>query len=551
MTSRYSYPASAETAAVARENRWRRISRAPDNDGAKSAECLHLLSFQALRGLSTDARGASFLRWRRSSGNRVLLGLHSSLEKTSPILVLAILVITAALTARPSRLLLDPDTYWHIVVGKQIWSTLTLPRYDEFSYTMAGAPWIAKEWLSQLLLSGAFVIGGWTGVIYLSAAVVALAFTLILKILLEHVKATIAIALIAIFLAAISGHLLARPHIFVFPLLVAWTSALVRCAEQQRAPNYLLLAIVALWANLHASAPVAAAIAASIGVLGLTEAPPEKKSRLFWSWAIFIVGAVAATGITPYGYASLLVAYKLLGSGPINATLLEWRPLGLDWHSVAPIVALLGSLALIIPPWRNVARAVPILLCGCLMIQHVRFVDLFAIVTPIVMAKPLADRFRSFGAPSPLVSKRTAVVAIASFACLNFAIFFNSKPAPPDSAFPIAALEAAKKANVDTSGNVFNDYSFGGFLIFNGVKTFIDGRAELFLGGLLEEFDDDVRNQKRDQFSALLDRYNASWAIVPPHSAPEGLLIRLPLWRRIYADENATIYARAERVSEH
>jgi len=50
---------------------------------------------------------------------------------------------------------------------------------------------------------------------------------------------------------------------------------------------------------------------------------------------------------------------------------------------------------------------------------------------------------------------------------------------------PSAALEAAR--NLHLSGPVFNDYPFGGFLIFNGIKTFIDGRAELYLNGLLEK----------------------------------------------------------------
>src|SRR5215469_13315526 len=72
-----------------------------------------------------------------------------SYRRPAVILVIAFLALAAPLMFRAPRLLLDTDTYWHIVVGEQIWSTLQFPHYDQFSHTMAGAPWIAKEWLSQ------------------------------------------------------------------------------------------------------------------------------------------------------------------------------------------------------------------------------------------------------------------------------------------------------------------------------------------------------------------------------------------------------------------
>src|ERR1019366_3869605 len=42
---------------------------------------------------------------------------------------------------------------------------------------------------------------------------------------------------------------------------------------------------------------------------------------------------------------------------------------------------------------------------------------------------------------------------------------------------PAGAVAALKAANV---GRVFNDYNFGGYLIYSGIPTFIDGRTELY-----------------------------------------------------------------------
>jgi len=44
----------------------------------------------------------------------------------------------------------DSDTGWHIRNGESIIATAQLPRVDPFSYTHAGQPWFAWEWLSDV-----------------------------------------------------------------------------------------------------------------------------------------------------------------------------------------------------------------------------------------------------------------------------------------------------------------------------------------------------------------------------------------------------------------
>ena len=73
---------------------------------------------------------------------------------SAPTLYLVVLLVG-------NKLLNDPDTYWHIVVGQWILAH-GFPHADPFSFTFAGKPWIAKEWLSQLLYFGAFH-GGMAG----------------------------------------------------------------------------------------------------------------------------------------------------------------------------------------------------------------------------------------------------------------------------------------------------------------------------------------------------------------------------------------------------
>src|ERR1035441_8579020 len=58
--------------------------------------------------------------------------------------------------------ILDPDTWWHIAVGQRILQTHTWPVADIYSSTVSGTPWIAYEWLGEVVMGAAAVGGLWT-----------------------------------------------------------------------------------------------------------------------------------------------------------------------------------------------------------------------------------------------------------------------------------------------------------------------------------------------------------------------------------------------------
>src|SRR3989442_1130367 len=52
-----------------------------------------------------------------------------------------------------SRFFHDPGTFWHTVVGDQILSSGRVMDTDPFSFTFAGQPWVAYEWLGECVMS--------------------------------------------------------------------------------------------------------------------------------------------------------------------------------------------------------------------------------------------------------------------------------------------------------------------------------------------------------------------------------------------------------------
>src|SRR5271170_4955260 len=74
----------------------------------------------------------------------------------------AIAISLFALAAFSPAVLGDGDTFSHLATGEWIFAHRAAPRADPFSHSMLGAPWVAHEWLSEVLLTLAFRLGGWS-----------------------------------------------------------------------------------------------------------------------------------------------------------------------------------------------------------------------------------------------------------------------------------------------------------------------------------------------------------------------------------------------------
>ena len=65
----------------------------------------------------------------------------------------------------------DGDISWHVAAGRWIMEHGGVPKADPFSFTMPGHPWVAHEWLPEVVYALGFDLAGHAGL----AAIVALA----------------------------------------------------------------------------------------------------------------------------------------------------------------------------------------------------------------------------------------------------------------------------------------------------------------------------------------------------------------------------------------
>jgi len=56
--------------------------------------------------------------------------------------------------------MVDPDLWWHVRIGQDIFATHHWPIVDPYSFTVGGNPWIAYEWLGDVLIGAVERAGG-------------------------------------------------------------------------------------------------------------------------------------------------------------------------------------------------------------------------------------------------------------------------------------------------------------------------------------------------------------------------------------------------------
>src|SRR3984885_13748708 len=86
----------------------------------------------------------------------------------SDLAFLAPILVLFWCTSGVGWLLTDSDTGWHIRAGEWILKNGHVPAIDLFSFTKAGEPWFAWEWLSDGLMAAIHRHSGLAGIVLAS-----------------------------------------------------------------------------------------------------------------------------------------------------------------------------------------------------------------------------------------------------------------------------------------------------------------------------------------------------------------------------------------------
>ena len=474
----------------------------------------------------------------------------------------------------------DPCLHWRI--GNWMIEHRAIIRTDVFSHTRPGAPVVTMEWLSELLFAAAGNLLGWNGIVLLTSALIATCLWILHRQLLsEGVEPLLATALVLLAAMTCSMHWLARPHVVSHLLLALWAWQL-RAFHQSRISARALFArlvpLMAVWVNFHAGAFTGLTL---IGVYlvgqgaGLLDADDGRRVAVHNMAVLALLGVscALATLLNPNGWGLHLYIAKFLSHPALVNSVNEFRSPNFHSAGMRGFLLLLLVLFVILVMARSRLNFTEVLLigwCGYGALHWARNVPVFAIVVTPILAGHLnafvrdlpetgwVSRYRkvsrdisSLGHPS---TARWIVLTAALVPVLMAAKprLLGGQPVLLTellaNRFPVAATKFLAAHPRAVSGEMFNDYGWGGYLVLAAPdrKVFIDGRNDFYGETLVKEFNE--VNEVRPGWEAVFQKFGVGWTILPRSHALNIVLALDPGWRLVYTDEVATIYGRVGKI---
>jgi hypothetical protein len=258
-------------------------------------------------------------------------------------------------------------------------------------------------------------------------------------------------------------------------------------------------------------------------------------------WAAFGVLSLLLSLATPHGIYGLLF--------PLQVSAMEALPLIKEWLPTPLLelkgfqIVLLGTIVAAFAMRVRVRLFRLLLLLGLLYmaLEHVRHQAVLAIVAALVLPPAFA---RDGEEPKRATSSWS--FALGAGLLLAVAAIWSVRLALPEARRDSASNPLAAIAAVPASLRgvpVFNSYSFGGPLILNRIRPFIDGRADMYGDDFMFEWER-IHEGDTAAFERATRRWGIGWTILEPGAPLVGLLDQRPGWRRIYADKWAVVHQR-------
>jgi hypothetical protein len=447
-------------------------------------------------------------------------------------------------------LLQDSDSFWQIKIGQWILDHHALPSTDFYSFTRFGQPWISTSWLSQVLFALSYAQWDWAGPVILTTIAIALSAAIFVYLLDAHLEIPRSVLFAMLALVLSLHHLLARPHVLALPVMIAWVGLLMSAADRRSAPSWFWLPLMALWANLHGGFVLGLALIGPIALEAVEHAEAGRRISLFLRWVLFGIGALIASCCTLYGWKTLLGATNILSLGELLSVIFEWMPANFASFTAFE-GALLGLIALGFH--RGLVLSAPriflILFLTWSALTHVRSIEAFAFLVPLVLAKPLGqmsprpapDAAGTESWPARYVTVTGALMIVAA-AWTSTAIYMGHHRFTFTMAqTPVAAVDLLRERKAQ---RILNAYQFGGYLISRDVPVFVDGRAELYGEKFVMDFFKATEGKQPEILPHLLDEYKIDATLLVADAPGPQILDHVKGWKRLYADDIAVIHVR-------
>jgi len=379
----------------------------------------------------------------------------------------------------------DPDIWWHMRAGEWMFQNHAIPHLDPFSVT--GGPWVAYSWTFEAFIyqvaSRWDLVGIVTYTILMSLAIIGILFRSLRTLTSDFWRAA---ALTLITSLTFSRIFSPRPGLFTTLLFVVVLHILLSTERDGRARRLWLLPLVMLaWANIHIQ------FVYGLFLIGVFAIDPllsriiryktERKIPASTLWLVFAASTLA-TLVNPYGIGIYRVISDFARQPKLYSLVIETQPMKFNHftHYLAIGMVLLAIVMMLRAKRFRPAWIILLAWATASGIHAERDVWVLAIVAATVIADSLC-----IASGSERLGSRTRLFGVAGVAVvvllgLTWIMPTNKELLSRVSrVFPMGSVAYIHEHKLQ--GPIFNDFNWGGFLIYTlpDMPVSIDGRTNV------------------------------------------------------------------------
>ena len=406
----------------------------------------------------------------------------------------------------------DPDTYWHLAIGREIWKTGHLVRTETFSFTDAGAPWLDFEWLFHVWAYPLFKIGGETGLTVLTALFGALGVGLAYRSVRLCGGNSVGLALFTLpLLWAYSERVRFRPELVSVILFAILLETLIRWrgrAFSAGGERWLLPSLFFVWIQVHGAWAYGGVLATAFlaGAVGdawkANGTFPKDLALRFGTVGVTCLGVLF---LNPFGWDLPLLPIRVLASFSDSqfVPIAEWARTPFQGMFIPYLAACTATVAAILLmrarfSWAEFLLAASQLALGLYWVRYAAF-------AAVALSPSAASRLALFRRPKWTEAALACLAAAGLVGAIGLRLPTLAMPSNPEERYPVR--ECAFLRTELPGGNLLHEFRVGGFLEWTlpgTFKVFMDGRFPLFQAAATDYYQ---AHRTPATFRAFLGKY--------------------------------------------
>ena len=469
--------------------------------------------------------------------------------------ILFISIFIAVMLLGGRMLNMDGDLPRHLLTGKFILETRNIPTTEPFAYPYQGRPYVSHEWLTDIIFYLIYSFFGLTGIVILSAILLATTFYT----LYAYTSSRFNLRIPPLFLvlwgaAATSLNWITRPHLISMLFLVVLLIWLDKLKEGEKIRLWRFPLLMLFWSNMHGEfiagfLAMFACLAGWIWDYLFAEESAQKDTGI--KLLLVTVLSFLASLLNPAGIGPWKTLLGFVNNRYLMSRMYEANPPDFSQPEFMLLLGLLSfSVFLLAINKQKISTPWALLLAGfsAMSLMAGRNIHLYGLVAAFVL--PEAVNLPRNGRLLP--SMENSIVSIeknlkgifwpvmTSLACI---MVMSRGPVHniyrfDAHIFPIQATDWLIKH--PQSGRLFNDINWGGYLalhLWPDQLVFADSMADT-TGELTMEYENVITLSPTRK--EILTDYQIEWAVIQPSSLLANALEREG-WKTIYDDQTAII----------